>query len=110
MSDVATRLVESHRQFLGFLERRLGDRALAEDLLQDAFVKRWRRAEIFAMTKLPSRGSIVCCATASSITTAAAASAIARSNSSRRSGRMRSSRRTSCAARSARASPDSPLI
>jgi RNA polymerase sigma-70 factor (ECF subfamily) len=32
-------LVESHRQFLAFLERRLGDRALAEDILQDAFVK-----------------------------------------------------------------------
>ncbi len=32
-------LVENHREFLGFLERRLGDRALAEDLLQDAFVK-----------------------------------------------------------------------
>jgi RNA polymerase sigma-70 factor (ECF subfamily) len=32
-------LVESHRDFLGFLERRLGDRALAEDILQDAFVR-----------------------------------------------------------------------
>jgi RNA polymerase sigma-70 factor (ECF subfamily) len=39
MSNVAERLVESHREFLGFLERRLGDRALAEDILQDAFVK-----------------------------------------------------------------------
>ena len=37
--DLATQLVENHRQFLGFLERRLGDRALAEDILQDAFVK-----------------------------------------------------------------------
>jgi RNA polymerase sigma factor (sigma-70 family) len=36
---VAAALVENHRQFLGFLERRLGDRALAEDILQDAFVK-----------------------------------------------------------------------
>ncbi len=36
---VADRLVGSHRQFLAFLERRLGDRALAEDILQDAFVK-----------------------------------------------------------------------
>ena len=32
-------LVDNHRQFLAFLERRLGDRALAEDILQDAFVK-----------------------------------------------------------------------
>ncbi|HEV7920571.1 MAG TPA: sigma-70 family RNA polymerase sigma factor [Thermoanaerobaculia bacterium] len=40
---VAERLVESHRQFLAFLERRLGDRALAEDILQDAFVKTMER-------------------------------------------------------------------
>jgi RNA polymerase sigma factor (sigma-70 family) len=32
-------LVESHRSFLHFLERRLGDRAVAEDILQDAFVR-----------------------------------------------------------------------
>jgi RNA polymerase sigma factor (sigma-70 family) len=32
-------LVENHREFLAFLERRVGDRALAEDLLQDAFVR-----------------------------------------------------------------------
>lgn len=36
---VASRLIDSHREFLLFLERRLGDRALAEDILQDAFVK-----------------------------------------------------------------------
>lgn len=32
-------LLEHRRDFLGFLERRLGDRALAEDLLQDAFAR-----------------------------------------------------------------------
>lgn len=32
-------LVENHRQFLAFLERRVGNRALAEDILQDAFVR-----------------------------------------------------------------------
>lgn len=32
-------LVENHRAFLRFLERRVGDRALAEDILQDAFAK-----------------------------------------------------------------------
>jgi RNA polymerase sigma factor (sigma-70 family) len=32
-------LVESHREFLAFVERRVGDRAVAEDLLQEAFVK-----------------------------------------------------------------------
>lgn len=38
-SDLTLQLVNNHRQFLGFLERRVGDRALAEDILQDAFVK-----------------------------------------------------------------------
>jgi RNA polymerase sigma factor (sigma-70 family) len=37
--ELTLQLVENHRQFLAFLERRLGDRALAEDVLQDAFVK-----------------------------------------------------------------------
>lgn len=32
-------LVENHRQFLAFLERRVGSRATAEDLLQEAFVR-----------------------------------------------------------------------
>lgn len=32
-------LVENHREFLRFLERRVGDRAQAEDILQDAFVR-----------------------------------------------------------------------
>ena len=32
-------LLENHRAFLSYLERRVGDRALAEDILQDAFVK-----------------------------------------------------------------------
>ena len=38
-ADLTAQLVDNHRQFLGFLERRLGDRAIAEDILQDAFVK-----------------------------------------------------------------------
>lgn len=33
------KLVEGHREFLAFLTRRVGDRALAEDLLQEAFVR-----------------------------------------------------------------------
>jgi RNA polymerase sigma-70 factor (ECF subfamily) len=32
-------LLENHRAFLRYLERRVGDRQLAEDILQDAFVK-----------------------------------------------------------------------
>src|SRR5688572_4203930 len=31
-------LVENHRRFLQFLERRVGSREVAEDILQDAFV------------------------------------------------------------------------
>lgn len=38
-------LVENRQQFLRFLERRLGDRALAEDVLQAAFVRGLARAE-----------------------------------------------------------------
>ena len=37
--DVVRVLVENHRQFLAFLERRIGSRATAEDILQDAFVR-----------------------------------------------------------------------
>ena len=36
---VAERLLESQGEFLSFLERRLGDRALAEDILQDSLIK-----------------------------------------------------------------------
>jgi RNA polymerase sigma-70 factor (ECF subfamily) len=32
-------LLDNHRAFLRYLERRVGDRALAEDILQDAFIK-----------------------------------------------------------------------
>lgn len=39
MRESVDQLVQGHREFLGFLERRVGDRALAEDLLQDAFVR-----------------------------------------------------------------------
>lgn len=37
--DVAAVLVENHRRFLAFLERRVGSRAVAEDILQEAFVR-----------------------------------------------------------------------
>jgi RNA polymerase sigma factor (sigma-70 family) len=36
---VVRTLVENHRDFLAFLERRVGSRAVAEELLQAAFVK-----------------------------------------------------------------------
>jgi RNA polymerase sigma factor (sigma-70 family) len=36
---VVAALLDGQREFLGFLVRRLGDRALAEDILQEAFVR-----------------------------------------------------------------------
>ena len=42
--SVAT-LLENHRAFLQYLERRVGDRALAEDILQDAFARVVARPE-----------------------------------------------------------------
>ena len=38
-------LLENHRAFLRYLERRVGDRSLAEDILQDAFAKVVARPE-----------------------------------------------------------------
>ena len=37
--EAIQRLVESHREFLAFLERRVESRAVAEDILQEAFVR-----------------------------------------------------------------------
>jgi RNA polymerase sigma-70 factor (ECF subfamily) len=36
---VVSALVGNHRDFLAFLQKRVGDRALAEDILQEAFVR-----------------------------------------------------------------------
>jgi RNA polymerase sigma factor (sigma-70 family) len=38
-------LLDNHRRFLAFVEKRVGDRALAEDILQDAFVRSMDKAE-----------------------------------------------------------------
>ena len=38
-ADLLQPLLENHRAFLRYLERRVGDRAAAEDILQDAFAK-----------------------------------------------------------------------
>ena len=43
-ASIAT-LLENHRAFLRYLERRVGERALAEDILQDAFAKVVARPE-----------------------------------------------------------------
>lgn len=37
--EIVSQLVENHRAFLSFLQKRVGDRGLAEDILQDAFVR-----------------------------------------------------------------------
>lgn len=42
--EVVAKLVAGHREFLRFLERRVGDRATAEDILQEAFVRGVARA------------------------------------------------------------------
>jgi RNA polymerase sigma-70 factor (ECF subfamily) len=39
-------LLENHRAFLSYLTRRVGDRALAEDILQDAFARLVDRPEV----------------------------------------------------------------
>src|SRR5688572_87943 len=43
--DMLATLLDNHRAFLAYLERRVGDRALAEDILQDAFAKVVARPE-----------------------------------------------------------------
>jgi RNA polymerase sigma-70 factor (ECF subfamily) len=49
----ATILIENHRAFLRYLERRVGNRALAEDLLQDAFVR-----NIDRLSSIPDEGLV----------------------------------------------------
>ncbi len=41
---VVAALVDNHRKFLGFLQKRVGSRADAEDILQDAFTRGLARA------------------------------------------------------------------
>ncbi len=43
--QVAEVLVANHREFLRFVERRIGNRALAEEIVQDAFVRSLDRGE-----------------------------------------------------------------
>jgi len=43
--EIVTVLVENHRRFLDFLTRRVGSREVAEDILQDAFVRGLARAD-----------------------------------------------------------------
>ena len=50
---IASVLVENHQAFLRFLERRVGDRALAEDLLQEAFTRNLDR-----LSDVPDEGLV----------------------------------------------------
>lgn len=43
--SVVAVLVENHRRFLSFVERRVGSREVAEDILQDAFVRGLTRVD-----------------------------------------------------------------
>lgn len=43
-AEVVRALVENHRAFLGFLERRVGRRDVAEDILQEAFARGLEKA------------------------------------------------------------------
>ena len=44
-ADVAAIFVAKHRDYLAFLERRVGNRAIAEDILQEAFVRGMGRVD-----------------------------------------------------------------
>jgi RNA polymerase sigma factor (sigma-70 family) len=55
--EIADIFVANHREFLAFLERRVGSRAIAEDILQEAFVKGMNRIDASKTEK--GEGSIV---------------------------------------------------
>ena len=44
-AEVVAQLVENHREFLRYVERRVGDRATAEEIVQDAFVRSLDRGD-----------------------------------------------------------------
>ncbi|MDD9945233.1 MAG: sigma-70 family RNA polymerase sigma factor [Myxococcales bacterium] len=52
--DVVQVLVDNHRRFLRFVEGRIGDRGLAEEILQEAFVRGLNRVD-----QLQDQGSAV---------------------------------------------------
>jgi RNA polymerase sigma-70 factor (ECF subfamily) len=52
--EILQALVDNHRRFLAFLEKRVGSRDVAEDILQDGFVRALERAE-----DIRQEGSIV---------------------------------------------------
>ena len=45
-------LLENHRKFLSFVQARVGDRATAEDIIQDAFVRNLSKIEELRLRSL----------------------------------------------------------
>src|SRR3954449_10688489 len=43
--EIVDQLVENHREFLRFVERRVGNRAVAEEIVQEAFVRSLGRGD-----------------------------------------------------------------
>ena len=52
IEDIAAILVANHRDFLAFVQRRVGDRATAEEILQDAFVRSIAKLETVRETAI----------------------------------------------------------
>lgn len=52
VEDIAATLVANHRDFLAFIQRRVGDRATAEEILQDAFVRSMDRFDTVRETAI----------------------------------------------------------
>jgi RNA polymerase sigma factor (sigma-70 family) len=44
-NEIVERLVSSHRDFLGYLQAKVGNKALAEDILHEAFVRGLEKAD-----------------------------------------------------------------
>ena len=87
-------LLENHRAFLSYLERRVGDHALAEDILQDAFAKVVARPEQAPLMKESSLGFTARCAMRRSISSGAAERLTARTRHSRANSKRMSPLRT----------------
>ena len=49
--EIAAVLADNHRRFLAFLQRRVPTREIAEDILQDAFVRGLTKAPLFASSE-----------------------------------------------------------
>jgi hypothetical protein len=103
-------LLENHRAFLRYLERRVGDRALAEDILQDAFAKVVARPERAPADESSFRGSTARYGTRRSISFGVVELLIVRSRPSHVSLKRTKHPRTTWRRRSAPACLDLPPL